>query len=483
MTTSENTQQFLELVNQARIKAGLVAVTLNEELSEAALNHSQDIAKEDLGIVHTGSDGSTPGERVTDAGYEFKVVVENVGGGYYTADEAFQDWMNSPGHRANILNPDVRHLGAGHVLLANDTGNKNYVEYWTLVLADGASIPEEPATPAPKPSAPPDPAPATPIAEPKSSQDSPTPTSPQVLDTPPSQPKTPVTPITSAPTPPTPEAQPDTLPAPMPNSDSPQGEAPPSLNPTPVPEMPEPTEPSPVSESPVEIPQPTVLSPVRDLPPDTPEPTEPEKVSESPVETLQPTEPSPISELPTDNISEEPVVEVSSGETIAGDGGDDQIAGSNGNDILRGDFNRRDPGNDMGGNDTIYGLDGDDRIGGKGGNDQLFGDQGDDTIWGDDGDDLLYGGLGNDVLTGDNFSGGSGADKFVLAAGAGTDTITDFETGTDLIGLAIGLAFDDLSLGQHDDVATISADGEVLAQLNTVVATGLTREMFVVVQV
>ena len=101
----------------------------------------------------------------------------------------------------------------------------------------------------------------------------------------------------------------------------------------------------------------------------------------------------------------------------------------------------------------------------------------------DDGDDLLYGGLGNDVLTGDNFSGGSGADKFVLAAGAGTDTITDFETGTDLIGLANGLAFDDLSLGQHDDVATISADGEVLAQLNTVVATELTREMFVVVQV
>ena len=438
MTTSEKPQQFLELVNEARIEADFVEVTLNEDLNEAAYNHSRDIAEQDLGIVHTGSDGSTPGERVTDTGYKFKVVVENVGGGYYTADEAFEDWMSSPGHRANILNPDVRHLGAGHVLLENDTGNKNYVEYWTLVLADGASIPEEPAKPAPKPNPLPDapaPAPATPIVEPTPTQDLPTPTPPKVLDNPPAQPEPPVSPITPAPT--TPEVHPHHPPTPTPPDDSPtpaptppQGEAPPSVSPTPIPETPGPTEPSLVPESPVEV----------------------------------------------------PVEEVSEGVTIAGDGGDDKIVGSSGNDVLRGDFNRRDPGNDNGGNDTIYGLDGDDRIGGKGGDDKLFGDQGDDAIWGDDGDDLLYGGLGDDVLTGDNFSGGSGADRFVLAVGAGTDTITDFETGIDLIGLANGLIFDDLSLGQRNSVATISADGEVLAQLNNIVATELTREMFVVVQ-
>ncbi|MEM1254799.1 MAG: CAP domain-containing protein [Cyanobacteria bacterium P01_H01_bin.21] len=458
MTTSEHTQRFLELVNKARIEAGFVAVTLNEDLNEAAYNHSRDIADKDLGIVHTGSDGSTPGKRVTDAGYEFKTVVENVGGGYYTANEAFEDWMSSPGHRANILNPDVRHLGAGRVLLDKDTGKNNYVEYWTLVLADGVSIPEEPAAPEPKPPATPDPAPVTPIAEPEPSQDSPAPTSPQVFDNPPSQPE-PNVPITPVPEPTDPETQPDTLPtptspddSPTPNPDSPQGEASPSVNPTPVTETPLPTEPSPVSELPVETPLPT--------------------------------EPSSVPELPTDNENEEPVVEeISNGETIAGDEGDDQLVGSNGNDVLRGDFNRRDPGDDSGGNDTISGLDGDDRIGGKGGNDKLFGDQGDDAIWGDDGDDLLYGGLGNDVLTGDNFSGGSGADTFVLATGAGTDTITDFETGIDLIGLANGLVFDDLSLGQRDSVATISIDGEVLAQLNDVVATELTREMFVMVQV
>ncbi|MEL7054390.1 MAG: hypothetical protein AAGM45_21790 [Cyanobacteria bacterium J06588_5] len=99
--------------------------------------------------------------------------------------------------------------------------------------------------------------------------------------------------------------------------------------------------------------------------------------------------------------------------------------------MLRGDRNSRDAQTgEAGGDDLIYGGAGNDRIGGKSGNDRLFGDAGDDQIWGDDGDDLIHGGLGNDTLTGDNFSGGQGADTFVLAIGEGTDTITDFEIGT-----------------------------------------------------
>lgn len=152
----------------------------------------------------------------------------------------------------------------------------------------------------------------------------------------------------------------------------------------------------------------------------------------------------------------------------AGELGNDLILGGDGDDVLRGDRNARNSGGTAGGNDIILGGNGDDRIGGKAGNDRLFGEAGNDAIWGDDGDDLLWGGLGNDVLTGDDFSGGQGSDTFVLAAGEGTDTIVDFEVGTDFIGLAGGLSFGQLDISQLDGNTLIGFGDETLAVLNTV---------------
>jgi myo-inositol-hexaphosphate 3-phosphohydrolase len=161
-------------------------------------------------------------------------------------------------------------------------------------------------------------------------------------------------------------------------------------------------------------------------------------------------------------------------DTVAGGLGDDQIYGSFGDDVLRGDANTRSPGGSDGGNDTIFGGLGNDRIGGKGGNDQLFGGADDDNIWGDDGDDLLRGGLGNDTLTGDDFSGGQGADTFILAIGEGTDTITDFELGIDVIGLTQGLSFEQLSLETQAQNTLINFGDETLAILQQVNANQLT---------
>ncbi|MEM9804603.1 MAG: CAP domain-containing protein [Cyanobacteria bacterium P01_D01_bin.56] len=169
---------------------------------------------------------------------------------------------------------------------------------------------------------------------------------------------------------------------------------------------------------------------------------------------------------------------------VAGGWGNDRITGSDNDDVLRGDLNERAPsGGIKDGDDLIFGGAGNDYIGGKGGNDTLVGGTGNDMIWGDDGDDILRGGLGNDTLTGDNFSGGSGADTFILAAGAGTDLIMDFELGTDRIGLADGLTFADLSFGQSDGMATISLTngGEVLAEVKDVMPDALTNEMFTVI--
>ncbi|MGC9526188.1 MAG: choice-of-anchor I family protein [Limnospira sp.] len=159
------------------------------------------------------------------------------------------------------------------------------------------------------------------------------------------------------------------------------------------------------------------------------------------------------------------------GNDIAAGGlGDDAMFGREGDDVLRGDLNNRNSQRNVGGDDVIFGGKGDDRIGGKGGNDRLFGDMGDDQIWGDDGDDLLRGGLGDDTLTGDDFSGGSGSDTFVLAEGEGTDTITDFEVGTDLIGLANGLTFADISISAAGGNTEIAHGDEVLAVLEGVSA-------------
>ena len=162
---------------------------------------------------------------------------------------------------------------------------------------------------------------------------------------------------------------------------------------------------------------------------------------------------------------------------IAGGLGADVIRGEAGDDVLRGDLNSRSAQVGIGDDDIIFGGAGSDRIGGKGGNDRLFGEAGDDRIFGDDGDDLIRGGPGNDTLTGDDNSGGSGSDTFVLAVGEGTDTITDFEVGIDLIGLADGLTFGSLSVVVQGANTLISAGDETLAELLGV--SSLTERAFV----
>jgi Ca2+-binding RTX toxin-like protein len=151
-------------------------------------------------------------------------------------------------------------------------------------------------------------------------------------------------------------------------------------------------------------------------------------------------------------------------QTIAGNAGDDTIFGGDSDDILRGDANTRLPGGTVGGDDIIFGGDGDDRIGGKGGNDELHGEEGDDLIWGDDGNDTLRGGLGEDMLTGDDFSGGSGADTFILAEGEGMDTIIDFEVDMDMIMLD-GLMPEEVLISTDGSNTMMMVGDEVLAVL------------------
>jgi glycerophosphoryl diester phosphodiesterase len=122
-----------------------------------------------------------------------------------------------------------------------------------------------------------------------------------------------------------------------------------------------------------------------------------------------------------------------------------------------------------------------------GGENRLYGGKGDDTLFGgvndrlfgDDGDDILFGGDRNNTLT-----GGDGKDQFWLVAGdipGSTNTITDFKSGTDVLGLGAGLAFANLEITQAGSDTTISlkTDGTPLATLEGVEASSLAIADFV----
>ncbi|MET8770347.1 CAP domain-containing protein [Streptomyces sp. NPDC004658] len=111
-TASGVTAEIVRLVNSERAKAGCQPLTLNATLTKAAQAHSDDMAAHQ-NMSHTGSDGSSPGDRITRAGYTWSSYGENVAYGYSTAEQVMAGWMSSPGHRANILNCGFKEIGVG----------------------------------------------------------------------------------------------------------------------------------------------------------------------------------------------------------------------------------------------------------------------------------------------------------------------------------------------------------------------------------
>lgn len=123
-----------ELTNQHRQAAGCPPLKLEPRLTQAAQGHSEDMALNDF-FSHTGSDGSSPWDRIRAAGYDFVTAGENIAAGYPDPQSVVTAWMNSPGHRANILNCQFEEIGVGYYYLPNDPGQVRYRYYWTQVFA------------------------------------------------------------------------------------------------------------------------------------------------------------------------------------------------------------------------------------------------------------------------------------------------------------------------------------------------------------
>lgn len=103
--------RVLAMVNAERAKAGCDAVAGNAALDRAAADYAALMARTGT-FSHTGPDGSSFADRVRAAGYD-DPGGENIAQGQTSADEVMDDWMNSPGHRRNILDCSFRTLGVG----------------------------------------------------------------------------------------------------------------------------------------------------------------------------------------------------------------------------------------------------------------------------------------------------------------------------------------------------------------------------------
>jgi hypothetical protein len=135
--------EVIELVNVERETRNLHPLSYNLELTVAARRHSQDMGDRNY-FDHSTKDGTQDGtpfyERITDAGYDYRSCGENIAAGYATPAAVVEAWMNSDGHRANILDPDYCDIGVGYAAV---DGSQHY-HYWTQDFGRRAGVTECP---------------------------------------------------------------------------------------------------------------------------------------------------------------------------------------------------------------------------------------------------------------------------------------------------------------------------------------------------
>ncbi|MFB9319625.1 CAP domain-containing protein [Cryptosporangium minutisporangium] len=123
---ANESDQVIELVNTARAEAGCDPVHADSRLAAAALKHSEDMIARDY-FAHMTPDGVSPWDRAKEAGYEVPTG-ENIALGQKDAAAVMDAWMNSAGHRANILNCASKAVGIG---VATDSAG---TPYWTQMF-------------------------------------------------------------------------------------------------------------------------------------------------------------------------------------------------------------------------------------------------------------------------------------------------------------------------------------------------------------
>ncbi len=108
----------LELINAERVKRKLPKLTINVKLSNAARFHANNMANKNI-LSHTLNGDLV--SRLSKMNYNWNICAENIAAGQLDIEQAHKGWMNSSGHRANILNKNVTELGVGVATSKNNT--------------------------------------------------------------------------------------------------------------------------------------------------------------------------------------------------------------------------------------------------------------------------------------------------------------------------------------------------------------------------
>lgn len=123
-SVSDYEKEVVDLVNEIRKEYGLSELKLNTELSAVARAKSQDM-KDNQYFSHTSPTYGSPFDMMKSFGISYGTAGENIAMGYRTPEAVVDGWMNSEGHRANILNSSFKEIGVGYV----SSGN-----YWTQMF-------------------------------------------------------------------------------------------------------------------------------------------------------------------------------------------------------------------------------------------------------------------------------------------------------------------------------------------------------------
>ena len=139
---AEEDKRMLTQVNNARAAARdcgteryaeAPALSWHCTLADVAFMHDLDMAENNF-FSHTGSDGLSAGDRVTNAGYDWSTVGENIAAGYETVEIVMEGWLASPGHCANIMQARYTEFGSA----VYEEPDSDYRFYWTQVFATPA---------------------------------------------------------------------------------------------------------------------------------------------------------------------------------------------------------------------------------------------------------------------------------------------------------------------------------------------------------
>jgi uncharacterized protein, YkwD family len=112
-STSTYAQQVVTLVNQERAKVGLSALTSDSLLNTVAYDKAKDMAVNNY-FSHTSPTYGSPFDMMKAYGVKYSYAGENIAAGQKTPQEVMQAWMNSAGHKANILSPNYKKIGVGY---------------------------------------------------------------------------------------------------------------------------------------------------------------------------------------------------------------------------------------------------------------------------------------------------------------------------------------------------------------------------------